>query len=749
MNLKKLLRSTAKRYKKTTPELKIVYALLLILITFILRLTETFINTVQFIKLKIRKIPYVINRNKLIIKHYKRNAKHILKSHRSKKVIRKNNITFTPVKTKLKYFSIGIIFSFIFLFLPLAALIFLQDLPNPHELSLKQIPQTTKIYDRNKVLLYEIYSNENRTLVSLDDIPVSLKQATLAIEDKNFYKHPGFDLSSIFRALKENMAEGKPIQGGSTITQQLIKSSVLTSERTLTRKIKELVLAFWAERIYTKNQILEMYFNQIPYGGTAWGAEAASEVYFGKHVNQLDLAESAFLAGLTQAPSQYSPYGADPSVWKNRQKEVLERMKATGSISDKQAKNAFRKKLVFREQRTPLLAPHFVMYIKDLLINRYGIGAVEKGGLTVITSLDIKKQEMAQKIVTEEVNKSTYLNLTNGAALITNPINGDILAMVGSKDFQDPNGGNYNVTTSLRQPGSTVKVITYSAALMENLLTPATIIEDTPAVFNSGAGAPPYSPVNYDGHYFGKVTMRFALANSLNLPAVKTLQRLGVSNMVNLAQKMGINTWDTPERYGLSVTLGSAETTMTDMATVFGTLSNLGERVDINPILLITDSNGTIIEQKRDIDQTRVLPEGIAYIISDIISDNQTRSAAFGQNSPLTIAGHKVAVKTGTSDNKRDNWAIGFTKDYVVTVWVGNNDNSPMSQTLASGITGAAPIWHNIIVNLIGNTADTVTRVPADIMAKPCLGRTELFYKGTENSVFCGTTPAVKFFSAH
>ncbi len=649
------------------------------------------------------------------------------------------------IATKVKYFSLGIFFSFLFIFLPILFVIFLQDLPQPEELSHRQIAQTTKLYDRNHTLLYEIYASQNRTLISLSDVPKYLQQATLSIEDKNFYKHPGFDLTSIIRALKENLSRGGAIQGGSTITQQLIKSSLLTSERNISRKVKELVLAFWTERIYSKSQILEMYFNQVPYGGTAWGIEAASEVYFGKHVNQLDLSESAFLAGLTQAPSDYSPFGPNPTLWKVRQKEVLKRMVANGYISKQQSEQAAKETLSFKKQDLPLRAPHFVMYVKDLLVKKYGLAAVEKGGLEVTTTLDLTKQESTEKIVREEVANDAYLHLTNGAVVITDPQSGDIIAMVGSKDYNDPDGGKVNIATAQRQPGSTVKVITYSAGLMHGF-TAATILEDTPTSFPNPWGAP-YTPVNYDGAFHGRVPLRFALANSLNIPAVKMLQKVGVPTMIALANHMGMTSWDKPDQYGLSVTLGGAEATMLDMATVFGTLSNGGNKVTLDPFLLIKDYTGRTLE-KKSVVQTRAMPTGVAYIISNIISDNQARSMEFGSNSPLYIPGHTVSVKTGTSDNKRDNWTVGYTKDFVVTVWVGNNDNSPMSPVLASGITGAAPIWHKVMVNLLDNKPDQKQQIPSDVTMKTCFGKPEYFLKGTENSVNCGGNfPTPKVYS--
>ncbi|MBI2033013.1 MAG: penicillin-binding protein [Candidatus Levybacteria bacterium] len=639
-----------------------------------------------------------------------------------------------PFIIKFRYFLAGSIFSFLFLFLPLLFLIFLQDLPNPKSMSMGQIPQTTKIYDRNGTLLYQIYGGQNRTIVPLSDIPKYLQLATIATEDKDFYKHPGFDILAIIRSAIEN-ASGKQLQGGSTLTQQLIKSALLSPETSISRKVKEAILAFWAERIYTKNQILEMYFNQIPYGGTAWGAEAAAQTYFGKHVKELNLAESAFLAGIPRAPTIYSPYGSTPTLWKKRQKEVLYRMVGQKYITEKEAKAALSWELTFEKPQTPIHAPHFVMYVKDFLVRKYGLPMVEKGGLTVRTSIDLKSQENVEKIVAEEVNNDAYLNLTNGAAVVTNPKNGDILAMVGSRDFTYPKFGNVNVATSLRQPGSSIKVLTYSAALSSGL-TAATILDDSPITFTY-PGGPSYTPVNYDGKSHGRIPLRIAFANSFNITAVRTLNQIGIPTMVQLGKRMGIKSWGDPEEYGLSITLGAAEATMLDMATVYGSVANGGEKIELNPIIEITDFKGNILEKKQDVYAERVLDKGVAYIISNILSDNGARAAAFGPNSVLQIPGKTVSVKTGTTDWKKDNWTIGYTPSYVVTVWVGNNDGSPMSQTLASGITGAAPIWNKIMTMLLADKEDEKPIVPDNIVAKACLGRMEWFVRGTENSVNC------------
>lgn len=641
---------------------------------------------------------------------------------------------------KLKYFTLGIIFSFLFCFLPILALIFTQTLPNLNQLSQNFVPQTTKIYDRNGVLLYSIYANQNRTLVTLSDIPKSLQNATIAIEDKNFYKNPGFDIQAILRAAIADITTHN-FQGGSTITQQLIKSSLLTPQVSIVRKIQEAILAFWSERLYSKNQILTMYFNYVAYGGTSWGVEAASQTYFNKNVRDVDVAQAAFLAGMPQAPTTYSPYGMYPNLWKKRQLDVLKRMRELGYITQDEEKTARDEKLEFQNPDSPIIAPHFVMYVKDLLEKKYGTLLVEKGGLRIITTLDIKTQNMAQSVVTNEVNHDAYLNLSNGATLVTNPQNGDILAMVGSSNYHDPRDGNFNVTTALRQPGSTMKIVTYSAALAHGF-TAASILDDSPVSFPSASGA--YSPVNYDGKFRGRVPLRIAFANSLNIPAVKTLNSIGVQTFIDLAKRMGISSLDQENNYyGLSVTLGGMDATMLDMATAYGTVANSGVRTNLNPLLKVTDNAGNVLEEKNNTPGITVLDKGITFIVSNILSDNNARSMEFGPNSPLVIPDHTVSVKTGTSDDKRDNWTIGYTKDKLVAVWVGNNDNTPMSPTLASGITGAAPIWHGIMANLLQGQPDNKPTPPENIVTRFCNGKEEYFLKGTETSANCSPLPSV------
>lgn len=618
---------------------------------------------------------------------------------------------------------------------------FTRDLPSPKELEYRQVPQTTKIYDRNGQLLFNIYTDQNRTLVPLSGIPANLKNATIAIEDKDFYKHRGFDIYGIARALRKTVFEGD-VQGGSTITQQLVKSVFLTPERTITRKVKELYLAFRVEMAFPKDRILEIYLNQVPYGGTAWGVAAAAEQYFGKKIGDLSLAESALLAGLPAAPSYYSPFGQDPNRAKLRQLSVLKRMVEDGYISAEEAQEAASEDLKFKSAATDIRAPHFVMYVREYLAEKYGEAAAG-GGLKVTTSLDLTVQEISQKQVSDNVEQLAGLRVKNGAAVVTKPKTGEILAMVGSRDFFDTSiDGNVNVTVAARQPGSAIKPINYAAALERHLITPATVIMDVPTTF---ASVPkPYKPVNYDGKFHGAVQVRFALANSYNIPAVKVLALNGVSEMVKLARQMGISTFEDESRYGLSLTLGGGEVKMTEMARAFGVFANEGEMVDLVPVLKVEDSQGKILEEAKPKAGKKVLSRETAFLISSILSDNGARSAAFGTSSYLSIPGKTVAAKTGTTDDKRDNWTIGYTPTYLVASWVGNNDNTPMHPSLTSGVTGAAPIWSGIMKNLLKDKVNEAFKVPSGVRGmeictitggaknEGCPGRFEYFIAGTE-----------------
>lgn len=588
-----------------------------------------------------------------------------------------------------------------------------QSLPSPHKLSSFDKPLTTEFYDSDNTLLYKLYEGNNRKLVNLDKLPPHLINATIAIEDKNFYTHAGVDFFGVTRALYQNIIEGE-LQGASTITQQLIKNTLLTPDRTFRRKIREVALSFWTERIYSKKEILTMYFNEVPYGGPTSGVEAASEMYFGKEAKDLTLAESAYLAGLPAAPSQYSPYGTNPGQGKLRQKEVLRRMVEDGYITENQSDQVAQEELNLISPNLDIKAPHFVMYVRSHLSAKYGTRVVSQGGLKVYTTLDLSLQDISQDIVAEQVKKLGGLGVGNGAAMITEAKTGRILAMVGSYDYNAKDGGNFNVTLALRQPGSSIKPVTYATAFKQGY-TPGTVLLDVPTVFADSLGRP-YAPVNYDGKFHGAVTIRVALASSYNLPAVKTLALVGLPAMFETARDLGISTFDDPKNYGLSATLGGAAVKMIDMMGVYGTFAASGLRHTPNPIRYITDSAGNILEDHRQVEGKRVLTQEVAYLITHILSDNKARIPAFGKDNLLEIPGKSVAVKTGTSDDKRDNWTIGYTPEYVVGVWVGNNNNAPMHPSLTSGVTGATPIWHDIMVVLTQNKPDMAFIKPQGIV---------------------------------
>jgi penicillin-binding protein 1C len=548
-------------------------------------------------------------------------------------------------------------------------------------------------------------------------------------------------VGGILRAIKEMIVKGE-LQGGSTITQQLVKTSLLTPERTLQRKAKEAVLAIWTEQLFSKKEILEMYLNQVPYGGSAYGIEEASKTYFNKSAKDLTVSEAAMLAGLTRAPSKYSPF-INPQYAINRKNEVLHAMYELGYLNRNQYAKELQSNITIQPPKVFVRAPHFVFYVKALLEEQFGIQRIEEGGLRVTTSLDINLQEEAEKILVEELDRIKNLNVSNGSIVITSPSTGEVLAMVGSRNYYEQPYGAFNVATARRQPGSSIKPLLYSLAL-EDSYTAATIIEDSPVQF-SVPGSQVYRPVNYDGRYHGRVPLRYALANSYNIPAVKTLNTLGVDKFIAHAQKLGITTWDTPERYGLSLALGGAEVRMIDMAVAYGTFANYGMKTPLRPVLSITDYRGQHLSLT-GAPPERVLSEETAFILSDILSDNYARQFAFGLNSDLNLPGYTVAVKTGTTNSKRDNWTIGYNRKFLTAVWVGNNDNTPMNQSLTSGVTGASPIWKRTMSMVLeknipvkGDVQPPLDfAIPGNIVSKPCYyNRVEYFKVGTSLDGFC------------
>jgi len=678
------------------------------------------------------------------------------------KNIGQNLVFFLKKRKKIFFLILILIFIVSFYFF------IFYNLPSPTKLKNYQAtPIASQILDRNGKLLYQIYRNEKRSLVKINDLPKYVLQATIAIEDKNFYHHQGISLvGGIFRAIKDTLFR-QQLQGGSTITQQLIKSALLSPKRTVQRKIREIVLALWAERIFTKDEILELYLNQIPYGGAAYGIEEATLKYFNKHAKNLTLDEAAFLAGLPQAPTLYSPYN-NPDLAIKRRNEVLKAMYQQKYIDNNTYEATIKKPLTVKPFSEKIKAPHFVFYIKSLLEEKYQIKDIETGGFKVYTTLDLDIQEEAEKILKEEIEKVKNLDVGNGAILVTRPPTGEILAMVGSVDYFATPSGSFNVTTALRQPGSSIKPLNYAVGIERKLVTPATVFIDTPTCFTVAGQPKAYCPVNYDGQFHGPVQLRFALGNSYNIPAVKMLALNGVENFIASASAFGITTFKDPKNYGLSLTLGGGEVKMTEMAQAFSAFANRGKVKNLNAILKIEDKFGKKIFElndqniKKDIKKPLTFPNFFAikgqqtissetaFLISHILLDNNARSAAFGSSSYLVVPNHAVSVKTGTTDDKKDNWTIGYTPNFLVAVWVGNNDNSPMHPWLTSGVTGAAPIWNRVMTYVLKNQPDLWPFKPENIVghqvcwdsgdlmnkkedgSESCQSRFEYFIKGTE-----------------
>lgn len=626
-----------------------------------------------------------------------------------------------------------------------------RNLPTPGKLSSTGSKDSTKIMDKEGVILYSIYKDYNRLYVPLKDIPKTLQEATVSTEDKDFYSNKGFSITGTVRGVVLDPIFKGRATGGSTITQQLVKNLLLSPERSPTRKLNELILAVQVNSRYSKDQVLELYLNNIPYGGTAVGVEAAASMYFDKKAKDLNLAESAFLAGLPQLPSYYSPYVSGGTAYVGRSEYVLNRMREDGRITKKQADQALKdiKAFKFPERQGNLKAPHFVQYVRSQLVKLFGERMVADGNLTVTTTLDYDIQKDAEKIVGEEIKKLKGLNVGNGSAVVLDPKTGGILAMVGSKNYFDTESeGNFNTATAMRQPGSSLKPITYATAL-EKGYTASTLLMDAATEFpGENTSIASYKPVNYDGKFRGPVQMRFSLGNSLNVPAVKMLARVGLKPVMQKGYDMGIENWQPTDEalrnVGLSLVLGGREASLLQITSAYSALANKGTLLPSFAIEEVKNSDGKVLYKNKRQSGVRVLDEGIAFIISHILLDDNARSDAFGRFSLLNIPGKTVSAKTGTTDQKRDNWAVGYTPSYVVGVWVGNNNNTPMNPKIASGITGATPIWHNIMVAILKGKKDEQFQVPGNVKAMeidafggglPVDGqakRTEYFIKGTE-----------------
>lgn len=582
------------------------------------------------------------------------------------------------------------------------------SVPSADQLASLNLSQSTKIYDRNGGLLFEIFdqnsaSGGRRTIIPPEKIPNVLKEATIATEDPTFYTNPGVDWYGVVRAIYYDVRYQRALVGGSTITQQLVKNTLLTPEPTIQRKIREAALALVITQRYSKDQILALYMNTIFYGNLSYGIEAASMSYFDKDLGQLDLAQASLLAGLPQAPATYDPC-ENPDAALGRQKVVLDLMVKQGYISDQQASDAA------AEMDTTLhsddfnnrcnkgigiVAPHFVEYVRQQLEDRYGPDVVYKGGLQVYTTLDPTMQGIAEQEAKKQIAAIKKNNVSDAALVAANPQTGEIYAMVGSVDFYDKSiDGQVNVATSLRQPGSSIKPVNYISAL-EKGWTAATPLLDISTAFPNGSQAP-YVPVDYDGKEHGIVTLRTSLANSLNIPAVKTLYFVGVKDMIATSQKMGITSFQDPNRYGLSLTLGGGEVKLVELTGAYAIFANQGERAPLIAVNKIIDGQGhTVFDLQQNRPATeKVFDPRYVYLITSILSDNNARTMEFGANSPLRLS-RPAAAKTGTTNDFKDNWTLGYTPELVVGVWVGNARNTAMNNV--TGITGAAPIWHNVM----------------------------------------------------
>ncbi|MFZ2187260.1 MAG: transglycosylase domain-containing protein [Candidatus Moraniibacteriota bacterium] len=593
-----------------------------------------------------------------------------------------------------------------------------KDLPNPGMVNQRVIAESTKIYDRTGThLLYDVHGEEKRTVIAFSDMPDVVKYATISLEDQDFYSHYGIKLSSILRSIFKDAIQLGKAQGGSTITQQFVKNSLLTNEKTLLRKVKEVILSLEIETKFSKNEILAMYLNEIPYGSNAYGIEAAAQTFFGRPARELTLDEAALIAALPQATAYYSPYGSHTDALIGRKDFALKTMARLGYITPEQADEAIGTNTLdkLQLQKDIIAAPHFVMYIKDYLQQKYGDQAVEQSGYKVITTLDWDKQQIAEQAVLDGANKNGRWKAANAALVAMDPKTGQILAMVGSKNYfgdSEPKNcipgkncafePNYNVATAQRQPGSSFKPYVYLTAFTKGYL-PETILYDTKTQFETAEGKS-YEPNNYDGKFHGPLPMMKTLGGSLNVPAVKTLYLVGVNNAIAMAKNLGISGLNDPSKLGLSLVLGGGEVTLLDHVSAYSTLATGGVKHPKTAILRIEDAKGNMLEEARPDGGERVVDEKYVAMLDSILSNNENRAWVFGDNSPLRFDNRSVAAKTGTTNEFRDGWTIGYTPSLAVGVWAGNNDNTAMV-TGADGVNVAAPIWRAFLDKALTNYA--------------------------------------------
>ena len=586
----------------------------------------------------------------------------------------------------------------------------------------RSVAQSTKIYDRTgNIVLYEVHGAEQRTSVPLSAISPYIQHATIAIEDATFYQNAGFRPLSFLRAVWIDLTAGGYVQGGSTITQQVVKNALLTQGKTVARKIQEIILALRLTKAYSKDEILNTYLNESPYGGTVYGVEAASQYIFGISAKDVDLAQAAYISALPQSPTYLSPYGSHRKDLDARKNLILGRMKELGYINTEEYTQAIGEQVQFRsEKEGGVKAPHFVFYIREYLEKKYGVDAVENGGLRVTTTLDYDLQKNAERIITKNTPAmQKQFNASNTGLIAIDPKTGQILSMVGSKDyFNNAIDGQVNITTASRQPGSSFKPFVYAAAF-EKGYTPETMVFDLQTQFSTSCSpsdvtndTPPcYSPGNYDGTFKGPMSLRSALAMSENIPAVKVLYLAGIKNAIRIARSLGITTLIDASRYGLTLVLGGGEVNLVDMTSAYGVFANDGVKNPPTGILEVDDSTGTVLEKYQN-QATRVIDPQIARTVSDVLSDNVARTPEFGADSPLNFKGYDVADKTGTTNDSRDAWIIGYTPSIVIGEWAGNNNNTPMVKKIAAFIV--APTWHEIMVYALQKYSS-----PTDILESP------------------------------
>jgi len=611
----------------------------------------------------------------------------------------------------LSFFYLFVIFCLTtILFFASVFIYFARDLPRPERYTDRPLAEPTKIYDRTgENILYVIHGEEKREIISLEDVPSHFINILLTAEDSNFYEHIGVDFQGIVRSFLINFQAGRTVAGGSTISQQFIRSALLTPERKVMRKVREIILTLELERRYSKDEILGFYLNQIPFGSNAYGIESASQAFFNKSAKDLTIAESATLVSLIPAPSYLSPYGKNLEELIKRKNRLLDRVFSARLITEEDFEAAKEEEIIFHQSRTFLQAPHFIMYIKELLEKKYGEFFLEEEGFSVYTTIDLELQKRAEKMVKERTQSNYRFGAYNAAMTVIDPKTGEVLALVGSADyFQEslPVGCNpginckfdpfTNVTLRNRQPGSALKPFVYAIAFEKGYSGETTVIDEPT---NFGTTANPYIPRNYDGYSRGEVTLRQSLAQSLNIPSVKVLKDFaGLRHTIEEIKKFGINLSQTPEFYGLSLVLGGGDVKLLEVTSAYGVFATEGYKNNPVFILKITDKDGNVIEESKSTPR-RILSSRVAKEITSILSDNESRAPVFGWNSPLYFPYHEVAVKTGSTQGFRDAWCVGYTSNIVIGVWVGNNDNSSMVN--APGISVAAPLWRDFIETVL------------------------------------------------